>query len=118
LGAELEMWLHSHPLNHFRQQRGELPVSTLWLWGGGELESLPAASVAATVSDLAYGTDPYLTGLWHLLGSTPLPVPDNLTDVITTSRAPRAALVVEVTPLLRAHPEWTILEALGELDRR
>lgn len=118
LGAELEMWLHAHPLNQLRQQRGELPVSTLWLWGGGELRALPQASAAATVSDIAYGTDPYLSGLWHLLGSSPLPLPDNLADTLANSRVARAVLVAEVTPLLRAHPEWTILEALAELDRR
>lgn len=35
LGAELEMWLHSHPVNEARGRRGELPISTLWPWGGG-----------------------------------------------------------------------------------
>ena len=34
-GAELEMWLHEHPVNLARAGRGLLTVSALWLWGGG-----------------------------------------------------------------------------------
>ena len=36
LSAELEMWLHAHPLNAARARRREAPLTTLWLWGGGE----------------------------------------------------------------------------------
>ena len=32
---ELQMLLHDHPLNQAREARGELPVNSLWLWGGG-----------------------------------------------------------------------------------
>jgi hypothetical protein len=35
LGAEIEMWLHDHPINDTRRRRGELPVTSLWLWGAG-----------------------------------------------------------------------------------
>ena len=34
LGSELELWLHEHALNRARARRGQLPVTTLWLWGG------------------------------------------------------------------------------------
>jgi hypothetical protein len=37
---ELQMLLHAHPVNQAREARGELPVNSLWLWGGG---CLPAA---------------------------------------------------------------------------
>lgn len=42
LSGEIEMWLHEHPVNLLRRRRGEAPVSSLWLWGGGA-----AARVAA-----------------------------------------------------------------------
>jgi hypothetical protein len=32
---ELQMLLHEHPVNQARVSRGELPVNSLWLWGGG-----------------------------------------------------------------------------------
>jgi hypothetical protein len=35
LNAEIEMWLHDHPINDIRRQRGDLPVTSLWLWGAG-----------------------------------------------------------------------------------
>lgn len=35
LAAEIELWLHEHPVNLLRRRRGERPVSALWLWGGG-----------------------------------------------------------------------------------
>jgi hypothetical protein len=47
LGAELEMWLHGHPINQRRASRGEMPVSTLWLWGGGPAPSPAHAPRAA-----------------------------------------------------------------------
>jgi hypothetical protein len=34
---ELQMLLHEHPVNQAREARGELPVNSLWLWGGGNL---------------------------------------------------------------------------------
>lgn len=34
---ELQMLLHEHPVNQAREARGELPVNSLWLWGGGGL---------------------------------------------------------------------------------
>jgi len=32
---ELQMLLHDHPVNQAREARGELPVNSLWPWGGG-----------------------------------------------------------------------------------
>ncbi len=36
LGAEIEMWLYGHAVNERRMAAGRLPISALWLWGGGE----------------------------------------------------------------------------------
>ena len=33
---EIQMLLFAHPLNEAREERGELPVNSLWLWGGGD----------------------------------------------------------------------------------
>jgi hypothetical protein len=42
---ELQMLLHEHPVNQAREARGELPVNSLWLWGGGSLPVICATPV-------------------------------------------------------------------------
>ncbi|KXK45641.1 hypothetical protein [Nitrosomonas europaea] len=32
---EIQMFLHEHPLNRNREIQGELPVNSIWIWGGG-----------------------------------------------------------------------------------
>jgi hypothetical protein len=130
LGAELEMWLHANPLNETRRRRGELPVSTLWLWGGAPApaggghrttatqQPDSATDSSDTRTDLAFGNDPYLAGLWRVHGDRSRALPDQLGDVLTDSRAQRAVLATEVTSMLQLNPHWSIFEALAELDRR
>lgn len=169
-GAELEMWLHASPLNETRRRRGELPVSTLWLWGGADTHAggdspsvagaptiaardapnapnapnaqaagggapvptsdaaVPAADAAAptteaaapvnSLTSAAYGTDPYLAGLWRLNGDETHPLPEHLSNVLEDPQPQRAVLVIEVTPMLHHNPHWTVLETLAEIDRR
>ena len=62
LGAELEMWLHAHPLNETRRRRGELPVSTLWLWGGTPAQ-LGRTPVLAAGAPASAGHTPILAGV-------------------------------------------------------
>lgn len=38
---EIQMLLFAHPVNEDREARGELPVNSLWLWGGGATGMLP-----------------------------------------------------------------------------
>lgn len=40
---EIQMLLHSHPVNEAREQRGVLPVNSIWPWGGGVLPKNLAA---------------------------------------------------------------------------
>ena len=32
---EAQMLLHEHPINQQRESRGELPINSVWFWGGG-----------------------------------------------------------------------------------
>ena len=72
LGAELEMWLHEHPVNRARAERGLLQVSALWLWGGGaRLATGGAASAVpqpAPPQPVAWAGDLYVDGLARLRG--------------------------------------------------
>jgi hypothetical protein len=61
LGAEIEMWLHEHPVNQARAARGELAASALWLWGGGTQAVICATRPAPAAS--AWAEDAYVDGL-------------------------------------------------------
>jgi hypothetical protein len=124
-GAELEMWLHGHPVNQQRAARGEPPVSTLWLWGGGRTPAgvgLNAPDIAAAeggaMTDVGFGADPFVVGLWRLQGLEPLSLPERLPQSESYPDARKVVLVAAATPLLHANPHWTIFEALVDLDRR
>ena len=73
LGAEMEMWLYEHSLNLERAGRGELPVTTLWLWGAGPLA--PAPPAPAAVAARLFGCDTYAEALWRLQGGATQALP-------------------------------------------
>jgi len=115
LGAEIEMWLHDHPINDTRRRRGELPVTSLWLWGAG---TIPArGDVGAADGALAFGRDSYLQGLWAMRGAKVAPLPRQLADVFGYPRAQRAVLVIEIGLMLQTNPKWTFFEAIADIDR-
>ena len=117
LSAEIEMWLHDHPLNDERMRRREPPVATLWLWGGGvPVAARPAATRETAAA--AFGSDSYLRGLWRLAGGETRPMPVDWRTVIGEPRLARALGVVEVAELLHANPLWRLGEAMAEIDRR
>ncbi|HEY0768267.1 MAG TPA: hypothetical protein VGD47_09955 [Steroidobacteraceae bacterium] len=105
--AEIEMWLHGQALNEARVRRGEPPVTTLWPWGATGRAVRPERR-AARATLLAFGSDAYLSGLWHLQGSVCRALPERLEDVLTDAHASFAVLVVQCTPG----------ESLGHLDAR
>jgi hypothetical protein len=120
LGAEIEMWLHEHPVNEARKKRGEPPVTGLWLWGAGPAPVSAAAPkmVAERHDTIAFGCDAYLHGLWTVWGGKKFPLPQILETVFGYPHAQRAVLVVEVGDMLHSNPQWTLFEALAEIDRR
>lgn len=50
---EVQMVLHAHPVNEQRQQRGELPINSVWFSGAGILPSARAAGHAVVVGSSA-----------------------------------------------------------------
>ncbi|MEW5756929.1 MAG: hypothetical protein AB1810_11545 [Pseudomonadota bacterium] len=49
--TEMEMLLHASPTNQQRRVAGKLPVTNLWLWGGGALPHVPKTEWAQVWSD-------------------------------------------------------------------
>jgi hypothetical protein len=122
LGAELEMWLHAHPLNAARARRHEAPLTTLWLWGGG---APLGARVAAPLAPAAYpqatfmtvlGEDPVAEGLSALSGARLRPPAASAHDILNSGAA-RTAAVIELFRTDRPQPA-TLLELLEHLDER
>jgi hypothetical protein len=71
---ETQMLLHEHPVNVEREQQGELPVNSLWFWGGG---TLPAS---VSPYDVVFGQSPLLKGLCRQAGVVMQPVPWQLAE--------------------------------------
>lgn len=61
---EIQMLLFAHPVNEAREVRGELPVNSLWLWGGGV--NAPLQKTCASVS-----SDEALTGMFAAAAGIP-----------------------------------------------
>jgi hypothetical protein len=53
--TEIQMLLHEHSVNQRRESRGELPINSVWLWGGGRHAPVPGRhfSHVAGENDLA-----------------------------------------------------------------
>jgi hypothetical protein len=48
---EIQVLLHQHPLNAARRARGQPPVNSLWLWGGGRLPGPLRSGLRGVISD-------------------------------------------------------------------
>lgn len=64
LMTEIQMLLHTHPVNEQRMQQGALPVNSLWFWGGANLTTFPSPAAGLTV----YADDDFSTSLCSHLG--------------------------------------------------
>jgi hypothetical protein len=117
LGAELEMWLHAHALNEERARRGAPPISTLWVWGGGE-PALTGGMAARAAPAAIFGSNSYLHGLLALLGATARPLPADSRAAFGYAGAERALCVLEVAEVLDEHPRWSLGEAMAAIDAR
>ena len=47
---DIQMLLHDHAVNAGRENAGELPINSLWLWGGGHLPDAVSAAFSAVWS--------------------------------------------------------------------
>jgi hypothetical protein len=82
LMSEIEMWLHEHALNRARADRQSVPITGLWLWGGGRaLADLPA------LEGWTAGTDP-LFSAWPVRTSFPA---ERRSGVVVLADAPGSA---------------------------
>lgn len=70
---ELQMLLHEHPVNQAREARGDLPINSLWLWGGGLKPTPPNTPIKV------YAHDSEASALGTFCQSQVQPLPSNWT---------------------------------------
>ena len=71
---ELQMLLFEHPVNQAREARRELPVNSLWLWGGGCLPAVLKPAISET-SVALYSNDAEINRLGRFCGVEVAPMP-------------------------------------------
>ena len=54
---EIQMLLHSHPINQAREQRGEATANSLWLWGGAHSDVTPHYE---SIIDIVYSDEHFV----------------------------------------------------------
>ncbi|MDP2832257.1 MAG: hypothetical protein Q8Q28_02940 [Pseudomonadota bacterium] len=86
---DAQIILHDHPVNQAREQRGQKPINSLWLWGGGEMPKTGRHFQQV----LAEQTE--ALALARLSGSAGAPCPARLRD---TPRADSTLLVLPEFP--------------------
>jgi hypothetical protein len=80
--SEIEMALHEHEVNLEREANGQLPVNSLWLWGGGNAPDQITRAQPPLFSD-----DALLTGYWHSATAVVAPWPGEIAACIEESVA-------------------------------
>ena len=73
---EVQMLFHDHPVNAARVQRGELPVNSIWPWGGGVLPGKPDTIVTQVITD-----QPLPAGLAQLAGISRRGLPGEIREL-------------------------------------
>lgn len=86
---EVQMLLHESGVNSSREERDELPVNSVWLWGGGVLPSISASRWAQVWSDESVGA-----GLARLSQTPSAAPPANGGEWLQQAHRPGAHLIV------------------------
>ncbi len=108
LMTEIQMWLHDHPVNIARGERGVESVNALWIWGGGRLPENGAVSKLPVLRS----NDAFLIGLWKLRGGVSAGVPHSL-DAIDLAVDDAMVISLASTP----RPGETPAQSLLALER-
>lgn len=90
---EIQILLHTSPVNAAREARGLLPANSVWFWGGGRLPQPGAVRWTRLWSD-----EPQALGLARLAGVPGGPVPVNPSELLT-ALAGGAQLLVLALPV-------------------
>ena len=115
---EAQMLLHAHPLNARREESGQLPINSLWLWGAGSLA--PGAEPAPVNFDGAWADTPLPLGLARHAGIARHRLPSDAPTLLDAAAPDTHQLVV--LDALQAAVAYengeAYRDALADLDAR
>ena len=108
---EIQMLLHSHPVNEVREAAGLPAINSVWFWGGGCLPASVSASWAA-----AWGDDPLLRGLALAAKMPWAPAPTDAQQWLGRSTDGEHVVVLGSTPAAELERGWfaPLLQALKQ----
>lgn len=110
---EIQMLLHGHPVNQAREQRGALPINSVWWWGEGE----EPTEARAAYKSLA-GTDPVLNGLAQLTKTPQHELPASANSWLASKPSDGEHLILLDAPkrpwAYRSAQDWYM--AIAELE--
>ncbi len=97
---DAQIILHDHPVNQAREQRGQAPINSLWLWGGGQMSKCGHgySQIGADHVDAL--------ALARLSGSPVMPCPARLADL------PRASSSLLLLPEFPADADTSAADRL------
>ena len=93
---EAQMLLHEHPVNLAREQRGQLPVNSIWPWGGGV-----SSQLAATPFHAVWTQDALAQGLAKAAGIEAQALPQSGVAWLQSAPAATHLLVLDASRCLQ-----------------
>ena len=86
---EAQMLLHGHAVNEAREQAGQLPINSVWLWGGGRL-----APAAPGPINTVWSRDPFALGLAQAARIGARDLPADAAEMLRASASEGVNLIV------------------------
>jgi hypothetical protein len=86
---DIQMLLHGHPVNEERERTGELPVNSVWLWGGGMLQDRVSAPCNAL-----WSREPFAAGLAQAARIAARTLPDGAAELLRASASEGVNLIL------------------------
>jgi len=110
---EIQILLHTSPVNAAREARGALPANSVWFWGGGRLPQVGAVRWAQL-----WGDEPLVQGLARLAGVPSGPMPVNAAELLAQPGGGEQLLLLKLPVPILSQAEadaWqTALQTLTE----
>jgi len=83
LTTEIQMLLHTHPVNQVREAQGQPPINSVWIWGGGVY---PAQEIQPALKEQLWADDALARGLALTAKQTPMALPLNFDTLMAHAK--------------------------------